>query len=145
MSWPPWGSFGLRCLLWPEPQEVYSVTAGCSAGCFSAVARFALRSNQFGQTRNAMNELAIHHDVAGHQFEATVEGHHAYLAYMDLGQQTLDIYRTYVPNALRGQGIAAALTEHALQYAERMGYSVIPSCSYVERYMERRERRAGKQ
>jgi predicted GNAT family acetyltransferase len=105
--------------------------------------RFVLHSNRFGLTRNHMNELAIHHDVAGHQFEATVEGHHAYLAYMDLGQQTLDIYRTYVPNALRGKGIAAALTEHALQYAESMGYSVIPSCSYVERYMERRER--GKQ
>ncbi|HCU2378742.1 TPA: N-acetyltransferase, partial [Pseudomonas aeruginosa] len=36
----------------------------------------------------------------------------------------------------------AALTEHALQYADRMGYSVIPSCSYVERYIERRQRQA---
>ncbi|MBU1333139.1 MAG: N-acetyltransferase [Gammaproteobacteria bacterium] len=82
--------------------------------------------------------LTIHHDQAGHQFETTVEGDRAYLAYMDLGKQTLDIYRTFVPNSLRGRGIAAALTEHALQYAERMGYTVIPSCSYVERYMERR-------
>ncbi|MCB2551655.1 N-acetyltransferase, partial [Listeria monocytogenes] len=38
--------------------------------------------------------------------------------------------------------IAAALTEHALQYADRMGYSVLPSCSYVERYIERRQRQA---
>ncbi|KHL68752.1 MULTISPECIES: GNAT family N-acetyltransferase [Pseudomonas] len=91
-----------------------------------------------------MNEASIHHDPAGHQFEMTVDGHRAYLAYMDLGQQTWDIYRTFVPNDLRGRGIAAALTEHALQYAERMGYSVIPSCSYVERYMERRQRQAAK-
>lgn len=91
-----------------------------------------------------MNEASIHHDLVGHQFEMTVEGHRAYLAYMDLGKQTLDIYRTFVPNALRGKGIAAALTEHALQYAEGMGYTVIPSCSYVERYMERRQRQ-GKQ
>lgn len=74
--------------------------------------------------------LSIHHDVGGHQFETTVDGHRAYLAYMDLGKQTLDIYRTFVPDSLRGRGIAAALTEHALQYADRMGYSVIPSCSY---------------
>ena len=41
---------------------------------------------------------------------------------------------------LRGRGIAAALTEQALEYAEAMGYTVIPSCSYVERYLERRQR-----
>ena len=84
--------------------------------------------------------LSIHHDQAGHQFEAVIDGHRAYLAYMDLGKQTLDIYRTFVPNALRGRGIAAALTEQALEYAEAMGYTVIPSCSYVERYLERRQR-----
>ncbi|TBU74177.1 GNAT family N-acetyltransferase [Phytopseudomonas daroniae] len=83
--------------------------------------------------------LSIHHDLAGHQFETTVDGDRAYLSYMDLGKQTLDIYRTFVPNSLRGRGIAAALTGAALDYAERMGYTVIPSCSYVERYMARRE------
>ncbi|MBB2496075.1 GNAT family N-acetyltransferase [Aquipseudomonas ullengensis] len=88
--------------------------------------------------------LSIRHDQSGHQFEAVIDGHRAYLAYMDLGKQTLDIYRTFVPNALRGRGIAAALTEEALAYAEGMGYSVIPSCSYVERYMERRQRQQSK-
>ncbi|WP_263142817.1 GNAT family N-acetyltransferase [Pseudomonas sp. RIT-PI-AD] len=86
--------------------------------------------------------MSIHHDQAGHQFETTVDGYRAYLAYMDLGKQTLDIYRTFVPNELRGRGIAAALTETALKYAEQRGYTVIPSCSYVERYMERREGQA---
>jgi predicted GNAT family acetyltransferase len=84
--------------------------------------------------------LSIQHDQAGHQFETTVDGHRAYLTYMDLGKQTLDIYRTFVPNALRGRGIAAALTEQALAFADSMGYTVIPSCSYVERYMERNQR-----
>ncbi len=84
--------------------------------------------------------LSIQHDETSHQFVTTVDGHRAYLAYMDLGKQTLDIYRTFVPNPLRGRGIAAALTEQALEYAEAMGYTVIPSCSYVERYLERRQR-----
>ena len=84
--------------------------------------------------------LAIHHDQAGHQFEAIINGDRAYLAYMDLGKQTLDIYRTFVPNTLRGRGIAAALAQQALEYADDMGYTVIPSCSYVERYIERRQR-----
>ena len=59
---------------------------------------------------------------------------------MDLGRKTLDIYRTYVPNALRGKGLAAKLTAHALQFANEKGYEVIPSCSYVERYMQRQEK-----
>ncbi|MCY1375880.1 GCN5-related N-acetyl-transferase [compost metagenome] len=45
-----------------------------------------------------------------------------------------------MPNVLRGRGIAAKLTETALEYAEDHGYTVIPSCSYVERYIERRQR-----
>lgn len=81
--------------------------------------------------------LTIQHDRKGHQFETFVDGHRAYLAYMDLGKQTLDIYRTFVPDLLRGRGIAAALTQEALDFAEREGYSVIPSCSYVEHYLER--------
>lgn len=87
--------------------------------------------------------LSIQHDQACKQFEVTVDGCRAYLSYMDLGKQTIDIYRTFVPDALRGRGVAAALTEQALQYAEDKGYTVIPSCSYVERYMERRQRNRG--
>lgn len=88
-----------------------------------------------------MNDrLSVAHNEAKHQFEVLIEGDRAYLAYVDLGKQTLDIYRTYVPDSLRGRGIAAILTEAALSYAEGIGYSVIPSCSYVERYIERRER-----
>ncbi|MBV2131255.1 N-acetyltransferase [Pseudomonas sp. MAP12] len=89
--------------------------------------------------------LSIQHDLAGKQFEVTVDGHRAYLSYMDLGKQTIDIYRTFVPDALRGHGVAAALTEQALQFAEGRGYTVIPSCSYVERYLERRQRKGERQ
>lgn len=83
--------------------------------------------------------LPIHHDEQAHQFEVVIDGDRAYLAYMDLGKQTLDFYRTFVPDALRGRGVAAALAEAALSYAEGSGYSVIPSCSYVEGYLQRRK------
>lgn len=82
--------------------------------------------------------LPIRHDEQTHQFEVVIDGERAYLAYMDLGKHTLDFYRTFVPGALRGKGIAAALAEAALGYAELCGYSVIPSCSYVESYLQRR-------
>lgn len=89
-------------------------------------------------------QLKVVHDESGHQFEVVLEGHRAYLSYMDLGKQTMDIYRTFVPNSFRGKGVAALLTEAALQYAQSIGYTVIPSCSYVERYMERAERNASR-
>ena len=65
--------------------------------------------------------LSIHHDQAGHQFETTVDGHRAYLTYMDLGKQTLDIYRTFVPNALRGRGIAAGGCGSSRLWCTRVG------------------------
>ena len=40
--------------------------------------------------------LSIHHDQAGHQFEAVIDGHRAYLAYMDLGKQTLEDRKSVV-------------------------------------------------
>jgi predicted GNAT family acetyltransferase len=87
-----------------------------------------------------MNDvLPIHHDQVEHQFQITVDGYRAYLAYMDLGKQTLDFYRTFVPNEIRGRGVAAALAAAALDYADRIGYTVIPSCSYVESYVAKRE------
>lgn len=85
-------------------------------------------------------ETTIHHDLEDKQFYVSIDGSRAYLAYMDLGRKTLDIYRTYVPDALRGKGLAARLTAHALQFAQERGYEVIPSCSYVERYMQRQEK-----
>jgi|TARA_R110002012_G_scaffold110177_2_gene254514 hypothetical protein len=84
----------------------------------------------------------VQHDPEGKQFFVIVDGARAYLAYMDLGKKTLDIYRTFVPNALRGKGLAAKLTEHALRYAEDEGYTVLPSCSYVEWYMDRQSANA---
>lgn len=86
------------------------------------------------------DSLPVAHDKSGLQFEVVLDGHRAYLSYMNLGKQTLDFYRTFVPVALRGKGIAAALTEAALKFAYAEGYTVIPSCSYVERYMERAKR-----
>lgn len=79
----------------------------------------------------------VQHDTERKQFYIALDGMRAYLAYMDLGKKTLDIYRTFVPDSLRGKGLAARLTAHALAFAQDQGYTVIPSCSYVERYMDR--------
>jgi len=44
---------------------------------------------------------------------------------------------TFVPVAMRGQGIAAIITHDALLEARRLGWKVVPDCSYVENYIQR--------
>lgn len=55
----------------------------------------------------------------------------------ELIEKKMTIQRTFVPEELRGQGLAALLTEAALSFAKESGLSVRSNCSYVDRYMER--------
>lgn len=87
-------------------------------------------------------DVAVQHDSEGRLFYIDDDLGRAYLTYMDLGKQTIDIYRTFVPDALRGRGLAALLAAAALKYATDQGLTIIASCSYMERFLER-QRSAG--
>lgn len=45
---------------------------------------------------------------------------------------------TFAAPEHRGKGVAAALTEAGLKYARENGYEIVPLCSYVAAYLERR-------
>lgn len=77
-----------------------------------------------------------HNEQAG-SFEVFIEGHRAHLDYRKVDDNTLDFCHTFVPNELRGKGLAAVVTAAALEYARDKGFEVIPSCSYVEVYLKR--------
>ncbi|SDS73786.1 hypothetical protein SAMN05216421_2092 [Halopseudomonas xinjiangensis] len=77
----------------------------------------------------------ISHDSDNSEFYLQSEEGRAHLAYRQMGEDTLDLYHTSVPETLQGEGIAAALTERALSFAEEKGYKVVPSCPYVQKYM----------
>ncbi len=82
-------------------------------------------------------KIEIKHDEAGSKFFANVNGKEAYLRYLFAGKGIMNMIKTYVPPELRGQGIAAEVVHAGLEYAKEKGYSVIPTCSYVETYIER--------
>ncbi len=44
---------------------------------------------------------------------------------------------TYVPDELRGQGIAGKLAKHGLEHAREKGFTVESSCSYMTAYLEK--------
>ncbi|MGJ8634769.1 MAG: GNAT family N-acetyltransferase [Luteolibacter sp.] len=47
------------------------------------------------------------------------------------------IEHTYVPPALRGKGVAASMNQDALLEARRLGWKIVPDCSYTEAYIQR--------
>ena len=45
---------------------------------------------------------------------------------------------TYVPPAMRGQGVAQTLVEALVADARKQGFRIVPQCSYVEALFRRR-------
>jgi predicted GNAT family acetyltransferase len=80
--------------------------------------------------------LNIQHNAAASCFETTLAGHRAECAYRRQGD-VLVLHHTAVPDALQGQGLAAALVTQALDWARQQGLRVRPTCSYVASYMRR--------
>jgi len=78
----------------------------------------------------------IIHDESRGRFETTVDGHVCELDYQ-LEGDTMVILHTGVPAAVGGRGIAAALTEMALNTARERGWRVRPLCSYAVVYLRR--------
>ena len=80
----------------------------------------------------------IEHDAGKHQFIAMIEGKPSTLSYRIIpGEKILDYYSTFVPPELRGRNIGQELVQFALEYAIENGYSVIPSCPFVQLYIDR--------
>ncbi len=81
--------------------------------------------------------MEIKHDITNQRFYTMVEGREAYLQYLIVDKNVLNYYKTYVPNELRGKGIAGKIVEAALNYARENNLKIIPSCSYVDIFIER--------
>lgn len=75
------------------------------------------------------------HNESWHRFEIDLGGGtRAVLAYAPRNH-TLDLVHTEVPAPWERQRIAARLAQAALDYAREAGFTVIPSCPYVQEYL----------
>lgn len=84
----------------------------------------------------------IVHDQARNRFTLPGEGGEALLEYRILAQaggeqapSRIDFVHTYVPPALRGQGMAERLVRHGLKWARDQGYEIRASCWYVSKFL----------
>jgi phosphoenolpyruvate-protein phosphotransferase (PTS system enzyme I) len=81
--------------------------------------------------------LAITHNVKLQRFEAQAgDAPLAFLSYTQEGECVI-LDHTFVPDELRGRGMAAALTRAALGEARNLRWRIIPRCSYVLAFVKR--------
>ncbi|WP_072688247.1 GNAT family N-acetyltransferase [Rhodococcus marinonascens] len=77
----------------------------------------------------------VEHCVAESRFEVFVDGQLAgYADYAEHGS-VRDFHRTVTYPRFRGQGLAAEVLKAALDDTKARGFSVVPSCSYVAKYI----------
>ncbi|MDP8221513.1 MAG: GNAT family N-acetyltransferase [Candidatus Stygibacter frigidus] len=76
------------------------------------------------------------HDTERNQFYLEFERKRALMDYRKISDTILEYHRTYVPRALRKQGLASLVVHKALEYARENGFKVIPACSFVKQFIE---------
>lgn len=76
----------------------------------------------------------IEHQAAHQRFVLQQAGYECVLEYQVDGE-TIDFTRTYVPFALRGQGLAELLVKEGLQWARQQGFTLQASCWYVNKFL----------
>ncbi|QYK01360.1 GNAT family N-acetyltransferase [Shewanella psychrotolerans] len=81
-----------------------------------------------------MTEIAIAHHAKQQQFVIEIEGEQAVLEY-HLQDDQIDFSRTYVPETLRGKGLAERLVAHGLRWAKEQQYQITASCWYVQKFI----------
>lgn len=70
------------------------------------------------------------------RYELDTDGHLSVADYQ-LDGKTLTITHVYVPNELRGKGVAAKVMEAVVEDADARGLHIVPVCSYAATYMAR--------
>jgi predicted GNAT family acetyltransferase len=82
--------------------------------------------------------IEVKNDKENERFVAEVEGQKAYLSY-NIFDDKINFSSTFTPPELRGKGIAKIIVEYAFNYAKDNNLNVIPTCSYVQAFVEQND------
>jgi len=82
-----------------------------------------------------MEEKVIH-EKENERFVIYLEGNEVYVEYT-MRNNEIDLNHTYTNPALRGKGLAAHVVRAALEFAKENNIKVIPTCSYVQSFIEK--------
>ncbi|HEX7357712.1 MAG TPA: GNAT family N-acetyltransferase [Ignavibacteriaceae bacterium] len=81
-----------------------------------------------------MNKVV--NDIYGSRFVLDIDGSEVYVLYAK-DKDVIELYSTYTPPDLRGQGLAEKVVLAALIYAEENNLKIIPGCWYVRKILEK--------
>ena len=79
--------------------------------------------------------VEVVHEPHRRRFVAVLDGHESVVDYC-LSEQEVDFSHTFVPDALRGRGIAEKLVREALAWARQEDYQIQASCWYVQQFLK---------
>lgn len=82
-------------------------------------------------------QALIDHQPDRHRFIFQAADAEAVLEYRLLPDNGVEFTRTFVPESLRGQGVAEKLVRTGLAWAREQGYDIQAGCWYVERFLKR--------
>ncbi|MBN9046308.1 MAG: N-acetyltransferase [Rhizobiales bacterium] len=68
----------------------------------------------------------------GGRYVAAMDGRESEMTYTKFGPALVSIDHTFVPDALRGKGVAQALARNAVLDARRSGWKIVPRCSFMQ-------------
>ncbi len=80
--------------------------------------------------------LQVQKDEKERKFYALVEGHEVVVGYAKSGA-AYDLLHTFVPEELRGHGVADQLVQGALDQIKAQGAKFIPTCPFVQAFLKR--------
>jgi uncharacterized protein len=80
--------------------------------------------------------MQVEHDSEHKRFVVWTAAGGADLRYEEPRPGVLDLLHTFVPRDSRGEGIAESLAESALQYARDQDMRVIPTCGFVQKWID---------
>lgn len=73
---------------------------------------------------------------AAHRYELDIDGRTAFLGFRRAGDR-LELTHTEVPKELEGGGIGGRLVKAAVDDAAADGSTIVPSCPFARRWLER--------
>jgi predicted GNAT family acetyltransferase len=85
-------------------------------------------------------QIEVVHQPERQRFVSVLEGQEATLEYRLIADQGIDFTNTFVPESLRGKGIAEKLVRTGIGWARDQGLEMTASCWYVKRFLSRAKR-----
>lgn len=70
-------------------------------------------------------------------FELHTGNQKAILEYTLLDNNRIDLQHTFVPESLRGKGMATILAEKVLREVDADNLIIIPSCKFIQNYLDK--------